>query len=542
MALSAEPQEIPQDFLEVAERVSARLRLVGEAEALLAFAARNNLEIVDSQESVVKAEPQTADEATSHAGQHAAELVLLPTTEVDVITEIEGIILEDPAPPKDFIEVTPPELLEVLDGHTLSDIVRLSVGRVRFTEKQRAVLEAWADSAMSVSEAAEAGGLTASSAHRTLGALVDKLKFVFRAEDGPTIQSLFEQRQSLNKRPPRAKPATTPRRSPRQQRDSGQFDEPVSSAKVAERGEYDGPDSTGLYLRDIRRKGMLAGKEEERELSQTREAGVEAQNRLDNPPDDYTRAQRIADNRLVRQGRKAKLRMIEGNLPLVVSIARKYPKSTTMDLMDLVQEGNIGLEHAVDKFDWRKGFKFSTYATFWIRQAIGRALDNSATIRLPDQKASLDRRIQKYRTKGLTDDEIMGENPDITPDILDEQRLRSRVVSSLNQTIGDDDTELGHFHGTDDPGYKEVEFDDVMADFISTVEELVTTRELYILKAYSGLLTGEKMSFAAIGKEIGVTHEAARRQHVRTLRKLRLNAEYGGKMARYANLLTDADD
>lgn len=542
MALSAEPQELPADFLDVAERASARLRLVGEAEVLLAFAAMNTLEIVDSQGSVVEAEPKTADEATSRAGQRVAELVLPPLGTADDTREAEGIILEDPIPPRDFIEATPPEVLEVLDEHTLSDVVRLSVGRVKFTEKQRAVLAAWADSTMSIPEAGEAGGLTASGAYSALGASVNKLKAAFRPEDGPTIEKLFEQRQNLNRRPPRAKPAPISRRPPRQQKDSARFDEPASSAKVAESREYDGPDSTGLYLRDIRRKGMLAGKEEERELSQTREAGVEAQARLDNPPDDYTQEQRIADKRSARQGREAKQRMIEGNLPLVVSIARKYPRSTTIDLMDLVQEGNIGLEHAVDKFDWRKGFKFSTYATFWIRQAIGRALDNSATIRVPNQKASLDRRIQKYRAVGLSDDEIMVENPDITPDILDEQRLRSRVVSSLNQTIGDDDTELGHFHGVEEPGYREFESGDIMADFIDTVEELVTARELYILRAHSGLLTGEKMSFAAIGKQIGVTHEAARRQHVRTLDKLRYNAEYGGKMAKYADLLADADD
>lgn len=542
MALSAEPQEIPQDFLEVAQRANARLRLVEEAEVLLAFAARSTLEIIDSQEFVVEAEPRTNDEATLHAGQRAAELVLFPAAEVDVITETEGIILEAPIPPKDFIEVTPPELLEVLDEHTLSDILGLSIGRVKFTDKQRAVLEAWADSAMSVSEAAEAGGLTASSAHRTLGALVDKLKSVFRPEDGPTIESLFEQRQSLNKRPPRAKPATTLRRSPSHQKDSGQFDEPGTTAKVVERGEYDGPDSTGLYLRDIKRKGMLAGKEEERELSQTREAGVEAQARLDNLPDDYTRAQRIADNRLVRQGREAKQRMIEGNLPLVVSIARKYPKSTTMDLMDLVQEGNIGLEHAVDKFDWRKGFKFSTYATFWIRQAIGRALDNSATIRLPNDKASLDRRINNYRAKGLSDDEILVENTDLTTETLEESRARSRVVSSLNQTIGDDDTELGNFHGVVEPGYREFESGDIMADFLGTIDEILPATQSYVLKAHEGLITGSKMSFREIGEQTGITGEAARRTHKRAVEKLRYNAEYGGKMAKYADLLADADD
>ena len=90
-------------------------------------------------------------------------------------------------------------------------------------------------------------------------------------------------------------------------------------------------------------------------------------------------------------GRAAKDRFIRANLRLVVSIARRYPLPPGMELLDLIQEGNLGLEHAVDKFDWRKGFKFSTYATFWIRQAIGRALDQKASlVRLPgDRSASL---------------------------------------------------------------------------------------------------------------------------------------------------------
>src|SRR5687767_6710427 len=143
-------------------------------------------------------------------------------------------------------------------------------------------------------------------------------------------------------------------------------------------------DSVGQYLHEIGLVPLLnaAG---ERELSQKIEKGREAQDRLD-------AGERKAElKRAVREAARAKDHFIRANLRLVVSIARRYPLPPGMDLLDLIQEGNLGLEHAVDKFDWRKGFKFSTYATFWIRQAIGRALDQKASlIRLPgDRSASL---------------------------------------------------------------------------------------------------------------------------------------------------------
>ena len=143
-------------------------------------------------------------------------------------------------------------------------------------------------------------------------------------------------------------------------------------------------DSVGQYLNEIGLVPLLTA-DEERELSQTIERGREAQERLD--AGERGRELRKA----VAAAAAAKDRFIRANLRLVVSIARRYPLPPSMELLDLIQEGNLGLEHAVDKFDWRKGFKFSTYATFWIRQAIGRALDQKASlVRLPgDRSASL---------------------------------------------------------------------------------------------------------------------------------------------------------
>src|SRR5712691_12989843 len=143
-------------------------------------------------------------------------------------------------------------------------------------------------------------------------------------------------------------------------------------------------DSVGQYLHEI---GMvpLVDAAMVWNLSQTTEKGRDARVMLD-------AGQRGADlKRAVREAARAKDHFIRANLRLVVSIARRYPLPPGMDLLDLIQEGNLGLEHAVDKFDWRKGFKFSTYATFWIRQSIGRALDQKASlVRLPgDRSASL---------------------------------------------------------------------------------------------------------------------------------------------------------
>ena len=141
-------------------------------------------------------------------------------------------------------------------------------------------------------------------------------------------------------------------------------------------------DSVGQYLNEIGLVPLLTA-QEERELSQTIEKGRDAAARLETGGRlSPTRASPAAAGG--RDAANAKDRFIRANLRLVVSVARRYPLPPGMELLDLIQEGNLGLEHAVDKFDWRKGFKFSTYATFWIRQAIGRALDQKASlVRLP---------------------------------------------------------------------------------------------------------------------------------------------------------------
>ncbi|HRE03297.1 MAG TPA: sigma-70 family RNA polymerase sigma factor, partial [Ilumatobacteraceae bacterium] len=186
-------------------------------------------------------------------------------------------------------------------------------------------------------------------------------------------------------------------------------------------------DSIGMYLNEIGRVALLTA-EEERELSKAIEEGRDAAERLANGEKGaLLKAQ-------VRTAAEAKDRFIRANLRLVVSIARRYPLPQGMDLGDLIQEGNLGLEHAVDKFDWRRGFKFSTYATFWIRQAIGRALDQKASlIRIPgDRSASLRAALRQASGDGET------------LDLNNAELHRLTTPVSLDKTIGDDgDATLG---------------------------------------------------------------------------------------------------
>src|SRR5688500_18523355 len=185
-------------------------------------------------------------------------------------------------------------------------------------------------------------------------------------------------------------------------------------------------DSIGLYLNDIGKVPLLNA-EDERVLSKAIEAGREAQVQLDAGQRGKALKMAVAD------AAAAKDRFIRANLRLVVSIARRYPLPQGMDLLDLIQEGNLGLEHAVDKFDWRRGFKFSTYATFWIRQAIGRALDQKANlVRLPSERSAQLRAALRA---------VSGEGDDLDAELAHLHRLAT--PTSLDRTVGEDgDQEL----------------------------------------------------------------------------------------------------
>ena len=254
-------------------------------------------------------------------------------------------------------------------------------------------------------------------------------------------------------------------------------------------------DSVGQYLNEI---GMvpLLNAQEERELSQIIERGAEARTKKEAGESDRQ------IERSIRAAARAKDRFIRANLRLVVSVARRYPLPPGMELLDLIQEGNLGLEHAVDKFDWRKGFKFSTYATFWIRQAIGRALDQKASlVRLPgDRSASLRAALRAVSGNG---------------DELDEEHARLHRLTtptSLDRTIGDDDSnELVDLLPDAAPG-PEIEVMTMAENEMATqLLDVLDSRARYAVEQRFGLTDGRKRSYREVGEELGVTAEAARR-------------------------------
>jgi RNA polymerase primary sigma factor len=268
-------------------------------------------------------------------------------------------------------------------------------------------------------------------------------------------------------------------------------------------------DSVGQYLNEIGLVPLLTAMEE-RELSQAVEAGVKARAAIEAGEDTPE------NRRLDRKGAAAKDRFIRANLRLVVSVARRYPLPPAMELLDLIQEGNLGLEHAVDKFDWRKGFKFSTYATFWIRQAIGRALDQKASlIRIPgDRSASLRAALRQASGDGETLDQNNAEL----------HRLTTPV--SLDKTVGDDgDATLGDLMANGDGTPEDHVMALVDSDLLDELLGTLDSRARFAVESRFGLIDGERKSFREVGEQLGVTAEAARRLVSRAVAGLRDDAE-----------------
>ncbi|MCP4434363.1 MAG: sigma-70 family RNA polymerase sigma factor [Actinomycetia bacterium] len=267
-------------------------------------------------------------------------------------------------------------------------------------------------------------------------------------------------------------------------------------------------DSVGMYLNEIGTVPLLDA-DDEVELSQVIEAGVEARRRKEAGE----RGRGL--DRAIASGAAAKDRFIRANLRLVVSVARRYPLPPGMELLDLIQEGNLGLEHAVDKFDWRKGFKFSTYATFWIRQAIGRALDQKASlVRLPgDRSASLRSALRVVSGDG---------------DELDDEHARLHRLTtptSLDRTVGDDDSnELVDLIADAKPGPEALTLDAEHEQWLHSLLDVLDPRARTAVERRFGLCDGQRRSYREVGEELGVTAEAARRLVKRAVVTVRDNA------------------
>ena len=272
-------------------------------------------------------------------------------------------------------------------------------------------------------------------------------------------------------------------------------------------------DSVGQYLNEIGAVALLTA-DDEKMLSKAIEKGRDAQLVLDGE-EKVTTAERRSLRTAVRDAEAARDRFIRANLRLVVSIARRYPLPPAMELLDLIQEGNLGLEHAVEKFDWRRGFKFSTYATFWIRQSIGRALDQKASlIRLPsDRSASLRAAL---RHSGGDSDGLDDENAWL-------QRIST--PTSLDKNIGDEgDSTLVDLIGDDAPSPEDHALENDRKEMIRGLLDRLDPRAQLAVARRFGLIVGESHSYREVGEELGVTAEAARRLVKRAVDELREDA------------------
>ena len=272
-------------------------------------------------------------------------------------------------------------------------------------------------------------------------------------------------------------------------------------------------DSVGQYLNEIGAVALLTA-DDEKMLSKAIEQGRDAQVTLDGD-EKLPAAERRSLRAAVREAEAARDRFIRANLRLVVSIARRYPLPPAMELLDLIQEGNLGLEHAVEKFDWRRGFKFSTYATFWIRQSIGRALDQKASlIRLPsDRSASLRAAL---RHSGGDSDGLDDENAWL-------QRIST--PTSLDKNIGDDgDSTLVDLIGDDAPSPEDHALENDRKEMIRGLLDRLDPRAQLAVARRFGLIDGESHSYREVGEELGVTAEAARRLVKRAVDELRDDA------------------
>ncbi|MFN2461624.1 MAG: RNA polymerase sigma factor RpoD [Candidatus Velthaea sp.] len=276
-------------------------------------------------------------------------------------------------------------------------------------------------------------------------------------------------------------------------------------------------DPVRMYLKEIGRVPLLS-MEDEKTLAMAIEAGEKEA--LKNG---------TADNKVIFHGEDAKRRLTEANLRLVVSIAKKYV-GRGMLFLDLIQEGNLGLIRAVEKFDYRKGYKFSTYATWWIRQAITRALaDQARTIRIPvhmvetiNRLIKISRQLLQELGRDPTVEEIAGEMG-LTPEKVREVIKISQEPISLETPIGEEeDSHLGDFI-EDQEAVAPAEAASVMLlkEKMQDVLKNLTERERKVLVLRFGLEDGHQRTLEEVGQEFGVTRERIRQIEAKALRKLR---------------------
>ncbi|WP_182902296.1 RNA polymerase sigma factor [Microbispora sp. H10830] len=290
-------------------------------------------------------------------------------------------------------------------------------------------------------------------------------------------------------------------------------------------------DSVHTYLKSIGRRTLLTAAQEV-ELAKRIEAGLYAEYKLETAVESGEHLPPHVREDLewvIEDGRRAKDHMLEANLRLVVSVAKKYT-DRGMALLDVVQEGNLGLIRAVEKFDYTKGYKFSTYAMWWIRQAIQRGFADSArTIRLPvhvlemlSKLSRVERDMHQRLGREPTPEELAVEL-DKTPDQIEELLRTSRQPISLDSTIGEDgETRIGDLiEDVDSPEASEVVDRQLLAEQLKGVLSNLSPREAKIMSLRFGLADGKPHTLDEIGKHLGLTRERIRQLEKESLSKLR---------------------
>lgn len=290
-------------------------------------------------------------------------------------------------------------------------------------------------------------------------------------------------------------------------------------------------DSVRAYLKQIGKVALLTA-EEEVDLAKRIEAGLYGAERLrqvEEGGQKLSPQMRRDLNWIVRDGERAKNHLLEANLRLVVSLAKRYT-GRGMAFLDLIQEGNLGLIRAVEKFDYTKGYKFSTYATWWIRQAITRAMaDQARTIRIPVHMVEVINKLGRIQRELLQDlgreptPEELAKEMDITPDKVLEIQQYAREPISLDQTIGDEgDSQLGDFIEDSEAvvAVDAVSFT-LMQDQLTSVLQTLSEREAGVVRLRFGLTDGQPRTLDEIGQVYGVTRERIRQIESKTMSKLR---------------------
>ena len=307
----------------------------------------------------------------------------------------------------------------------------------------------------------------------------------------------------------------------------------VNAGRKSDRNAATSADPVRVYLREIGRVALVTGPEEVA-LARRIEAGGQAGDRLAELEaagriDELDFVDRRRLERTARDGEAAKSDLIQANLRLVVSIAKRYV-GRGLQLLDLIQEGNLGLMRAVEKFDYTRGFKFSTYATWWIRQAITRAIaDQARTIRIPvhmvesiNKVHRISRQMMQELEREPTIEEVAAK-VDITPDRVREIMRISQDPLSLDSPIGEtDDSNLSDFiEDTQADAPAEMAARMMLGDAVVEALDELSDREKDVVRLRFGITDGQARTLEEVGKEFGVTRERIRQIEAKTLAKLR---------------------